>query len=142
MPNILLIWLRFYVFWHLADLQQFLFHNMIDYGMEHIFKVKVRNDQQININARHHGVDSRPYELPIIDPVATVQDQHRLQVNLRPYHTHHNPIMEFIAPSAPRLDLEDLPPSYEEAVKIVKLTDTINQRFDPRLSGLRNKSRE
>ena len=83
------------------------------------------NDQQININARHHGVDSRPYELPIIDPVATVQDhqdQHRLQVNLRPYHTHHNPIMEFIAPSAPRLDLEDLPPSYEEAVKMTMST--------------------
>ena len=72
-----------------------------------------------------HGVDSRPYELPIIDPVATVQDhqdQHRLQVNLRPYHTHHNPIMEFIAPSAPRLDLEDLPPSYEEAVKMTMST--------------------
>ena len=77
MPNILVIWLRFYVFWHLAD------------------------------------------------PVATVQDvqdQHRLQVNLRPYHTHHNPIMEFIAPSAPRLDLEDLPPSYEEAIKMTMST--------------------
>ena len=52
------------------------------------------------------------------------------------------PVMDSINPSAPKLDPMDLPPSYEEAVKIVKLTDTINQRFDPRLSGLRNKSRE
>ena len=52
------------------------------------------------------------------------------------------PVMDSINPSAPKLDPMDLPPSYEEAVKIVKLTDTINQSFDPRLSGLRNKSRD
>ena len=52
------------------------------------------------------------------------------------------PVMDSITPSAPKLDPMDLPPSYEEAVKIVKLTDTINQSFDPRLSGLRNKSRD
>ena len=52
------------------------------------------------------------------------------------------PVMDSIAPSAPKLDPMDLPPSYEDAVKIVKLTDTINQSFDPRLSGLRNKSRD
>ena len=52
------------------------------------------------------------------------------------------PVMDSITPSAPKLDPMDIPPSYEEAVKIVKLTDTINQSFDPRLSGLRNKSRD
>ena len=52
------------------------------------------------------------------------------------------PVMDSITPSAPKFDPMDIPPSYEEAVKIVKLTDTINQSFDPRLSGLRNKSRD
>ena len=35
--------------------------------------------------------------------------------------------MEFIAPSAPRLDLEDLPPSYEEAVKMTMSTQVWNK---------------
>ena len=74
-------------------------------------------------NQRHDGVDTRPYVLPIIDPTEAVQDhpadQHQLQVNLRPYNF---PNMDSIAPSAPRLDLEDLPPSYEEAVKTTMST--------------------
>ena len=77
-------------------------------------------EQQVNDrHHRHDEVDLRPYELPIIDPIATVQDHHQLQVNLRPFHI---PIMDSIAPSAPRLDLVDLPPSYEEAVKTTMST--------------------
>ena len=64
---------------------------------------------------RHDGVDSRPYVLPTIDPNAIVQDhpdQHQLQVNLPP-----NDIQ-----SASRLDLMDLPPPYEEVVKMTMST--------------------
>ena len=64
---------------------------------------------------RHDGVDSRPYVLPVIDPIPSVQDhpeQHQLQVNLPS-----NDIQ-----SASILDLVDLPPSYEEAVKMTMST--------------------
>ena len=42
-------------------------------------------------------------------------DMPQLQANLRPYEV---PIENSVTPSAPRLDQVDLPPSYEEAVKI------------------------
>ena len=48
-----------------------------------------------------------------------VIDPHQLQVNLHPIDI---AIRDSIAPSAPRLDLEDLPPSYEEAVKTTMST--------------------
>ena len=44
------------------------------------------------------------------------------------------PVMDSISPSAPKLDPIDLPPSYEEAVEIVKLTDTMKQSFTPKFS--------
>ena len=44
------------------------------------------------------------------------------------------PVMDSITPSAPKLDPMDLPPSYEDAVEIVKLTDTMKQSFTPNFS--------
>ena len=86
------------------------------------------DDQQINAR---RGRVLRPSILTEL-PTAPVQDQrdeqrsqHRtmmmsdmrqLQVNLRPYEVS---IVNSVTPSAPRLDQEDLPPSYEEAVKII-----------------------
>ena len=71
-------------------------------------------------------LDLRPYVLPITDhPTAPFQDQRdhqwrivmselqQLQVDLRPV-----PNGNSVTPSAPRLDQVDLPPSYEEAIKI------------------------
>ena len=52
----------------------------------------------------------------VIDSVAL--DPHQLQVNVRPYDIPIGDSIALSAPSAPRLDLEDLPPSYEEAVKM------------------------
>ena len=43
----------------------------------------------------------------------------QIQVNLRPSEV---PIENSITPSAPRLDQVDLPPSYEEAVKMTMST--------------------
>ena len=40
------------------------------------------------------------------------------------------PVMDSIAPSAPRLEPVNLPPSYEEAVK---MTDNITQSLNPKL---------
>ena len=90
--------------------------------------------QQLNDQIRR----LRPYDLPIMDsnvqeqrprrfrrPRTTViGDLHQLHVDLRPYEF---PIMNSnIIPSAPRLDPVDmdLPPSYEEAVKIKIYTFT------------------
>ena len=65
----------------------------------------------------------RPYELPIMNPTPPFQDQrdhHRriaiaelqqLQVDLRPI-----PIVNSVTP---KLDPGDLPPTYEEAIKII-----------------------
>ena len=65
-----------------------------------------------------HQVDSQPYELPRIDPTSQdhpdQHDQHQSQVNLRPYDI---PFWDYIG-----LDMEDLPPSYEEAVKMALST--------------------
>ena len=71
-------------------------------------------------------LDLQPYVLPITDhPTAPFQDQRdhqwrtvmselqQLQVDLRPV-----PNVNSVTPSAPRLDQVDLPPSYEEAIKI------------------------
>ena len=81
------------------------------------------DDQQIN--ARHNHVVLRPTLLNGL-PTAPVQYQRRtmmsdmrqLQVNLHPYEVS---IVNSVTPSdpPPRLDQEDLPPSYEEAVKII-----------------------
>ena len=81
-----------------------------------------QNDHQQRTNARqlNEQVDLQSYEVPIIDPTASFQDHQQiphlrqLQVNLRP----DVQIMDSSAPSAPRLDPVDLPPSYEEAVKM------------------------
>ena len=65
-----------------------------------------------------HQVDSHPYELPRIDPTSQdhpdQHDQHQSQVHLRPYDI---PFWDYIG-----LDMEDLPPSYEEAVKMTLST--------------------
>ena len=81
------------------------------------------DDQQIN--TRRNQVVLRPTILNGL-PTAPVQDQYdqqrrtmrQLQVNLRPYEVS---IVNSVDPSAPspRYDPEDLPPSYEEAVKII-----------------------
>ena len=81
------------------------------------------DDQQMN--ARRNQVDLRPTILNGL-PTASVQYQRRtmmsdmrqLQVNLHPYEVS---IVNSVTPSdpPPRLDQEDLPPSYEEAVKII-----------------------
>ena len=44
-----------------------------------------------------------------------IPEMPQLQANLRPYEV---PIENSVTPSAPRLDQVDLPPSYEEAIKI------------------------
>ena len=76
----------------------------------------------------------RPYDLPIMDSnvqeqrprrfrrsrTTVIGDLHQLHVDLRPYELLELPIMNSSIPSAPRLDPVDvdLPPSYEEAVKL------------------------
>ena len=80
------------------------------------------DDQQRNAGRNH--VVLRPTILNEL-PTAPVPDQHdqqrrtmrQWQVNLRPYEVS---IVNSVTPSAPppRLDPEDLPPSYDEAVKI------------------------
>ena len=57
------------------------------------------------------------YQAYMIYPIAASQDhtdQHQLQVNLRPNDI---PFWDYIG-----LDMEDLPPSYEEAVKMALST--------------------
>ena len=81
------------------------------------------DDQQRNAGRNH--VVLRPTLLNGL-PTAPVQYQRRtmmsdmrqLQVNLHPYEVS---IVNSVTPSdpPPRLDQEDLPPSYEEAVKII-----------------------
>ena len=47
-----------------------------------------------------------------------IPEMPQLQANLRPNGSYWVPIDNSITPSAPRLDQVDLPPSYEEAIKI------------------------
>ena len=91
------------------------------------------HQQRITVQQLNDQIRLQPYDLPIMDsivqdqrprrfsrPNTVIGDLHQLHVNLRPYEV---PIMNSnIIPSAPRLDPVDvevdLPPSYEEAVKL------------------------
>ena len=95
------------------------------------------HQQRITVQQLNDQIRLQPYDLPIMDsivqdqrprrfprPTTVIGDLHQLHVNLRPYEI---PIMNSnIFPSAPRLDPVDmdLPPSYEEAVKIKIYTFT------------------
>ena len=98
------------------------------------------HQQRITVQQLNDQIRLRPYDLPIMDSIVqderprryrrprttVIGDLHQLHVDLRPYEF---PIMNSnIIPSAPRLDPVDvevdLPPSYEEAVKIKIYTCT------------------
>ena len=92
------------------------------------------HQQRITVQQLNDQIRLRPYDLPIMDSIVqderprryrrprttVIGDLHQLHVDLRPYELLELPIMNSSIPSAPRLDPVDvdLPPSYEEAVKL------------------------
>ena len=81
--------------------------------------IQSQNDRQQRSDLQLHQLydqvespfqDQRDHQRRIV-----MSELHQLQVDLRPYEV---PIVNSVAPSAPRLDQVDLPPSYEEAVMV------------------------